>query len=73
MSINFSDLSRGLVIELEDTPRQVNEQMREKATRRAPVTRITMRNPITGAVVERTFQRYDTAFSLADMDTRNTQ
>ena len=28
---------------------------------------------ITGAVLERTFQRYDTAFSLADMDHRNAQ
>ena len=39
---------------------------------RAPVTRIKMRNLITGAVVERTFQRYDTAFALADMATRHT-
>jgi elongation factor P len=73
VSINFSDLSRGLVIELEDQPWQVIEYERHKMQQRAPVTRIKMRNLITGAVVERTFQRYDTAFSLADMDTRNTQ
>ena len=73
MSINFSDLSRGLVIELEAQPWQVLEYERHKMQQRAPVTRIKMKNLITGAVVERTFQRYDTAFSLADMDTRNTQ
>ena len=73
MSINFSDLSRGLVIELDSQPWQIMEYERHKMQQRAPVTRIKMKNLITGTVVERTFQRYDTAFSLADMDTRNTQ
>jgi elongation factor P len=40
---------------------------------RAPVTRIKLKNLLTGAVVERTFQRYDTAFSVADMDNRQAQ
>ena len=73
MSINFSDLSRGLVIDLESQPWQVMEYERHKMQQRAPVTRIKLKNLMTGAVVERTFQRYDTAFSLADMDNRQVQ
>ena len=46
---------------------------RHKMQQRAPVTRIKMRNLVSGAVVERTFQRYDTAFSRAEVDNRETQ
>ena len=73
MSINFSDLSRGLVIELDGQPWQVMDYERHKMQQRAPVTRIKMKNLMTGSVVERTFQRYDTAFSVADMDNRPAQ
>ena len=73
MSINFSDLSRGLVIELEGQPWQVMDYERHKMQQRAPVTRIKLKNLMSGAVVERTFQRYDTAFSVADMDNREVQ
>ncbi|PKB78958.1 MAG: elongation factor P [SAR202 cluster bacterium Io17-Chloro-G9] len=73
MSINFSDLSRGLVIELDGQPWQVMDYERHKMQQRAPVTRIKLKNLMTGSVVERTFQRYDTAFSVADMDNRPSQ
>ena len=73
MSINFSDLSRGLVIELDGQPWQVMDYERHKMQQRAPVTRIKLKNLISGAVVERTFQRYDTAFSVADVDNRQAQ
>ena len=73
MSINFSDLSRGLVIELDGQPWQVMDYERHKMQQRAPVTRIKLKNLMTGAVVERTFQRYDTAFSVADMDNRQAE
>ena len=73
MSINFGDLSRGLVIELDGQPWQIMDYERHKMQQRAPVTRIKLKNLISGAVVERTFQRYDTAFSLADMDNRQAQ
>ena len=73
MSMNFSDLSRGLVIELDGQPWQVMDYERHKMQQRAPVTRIKLKNLISGAVVERTFQRYDTAFSPADIDNRSTQ
>ena len=73
MSINFSDLSRGLVIELDGQPWEVMDYQRHKMQQRAPVTRIKMRNLLSGAVVERTFQQYSTGFTLADVDTRPTQ
>ena len=73
MSINFGDLSRGLVIELEGQPWEVMDYERHKMQQRAPVTRIKMRNLLSGAVVERTFQRYDTGFTVADVDSRSTQ
>ena len=73
MSINFSNLNRGLVIELDGAPWMVMDYERHKMQQRAPVTRIKMKNLISGAVVERTFQRYDTEFSVADVDNRPTQ
>lgn len=73
MSINFGDLNKGMVIELENQPWQVMDYERHKMQQRAPVTRIKMRNLINGTVIERTFQRYDTAFSLAEVDNRETQ
>ncbi len=73
MSINFSDLSRNMVIELDGQPWQVMDYERHKMQQRAPVTRIKMRNLLSGAVVERTFQRYDTDFTVAEIDNRETQ
>lgn len=73
MSINFSDLNKGMVIELENQPWQVLDYERHKMQQRAPVTRIKMRNLVNGTVIERTFQRYDTAFSLAEVDHRENQ
>lgn len=73
MSINFSDLSRNMVIELDGQPWQVMDYERHKMQQRAPVTRIKLKNLISGAVVERTFQRYDTDFTVAEIDNRETQ
>ena len=73
MSINFSDLSRNMVIELDGQPWQIMDYERHKMQQRAPVTRIKMKNLISGAVVERTFQRYDTEFAVAEIDNRETQ
>ena len=73
MSINFGDLNRGMVIELDGQPWQVMDYERHKMQQRAPVTRIKMKNLLSGAVVERTFQRYDTGFTVADVDNRQTQ
>ncbi len=73
MSINFGDLSRGLVIELDGQPWEVVEYQRHKMQQRAPVTRIKLKNLIDGKTVERTFQQYHTAFSPAQVDSRKAQ
>lgn len=73
MSINFGDLSRGMVIELDGQPWQIMDYERHKMQQRAPVTRIKMKNLLSGAVVERTFQRYDTQFTVAQVDNRQAQ
>ena len=73
MSINFGDLNKGMVIELEGQPWQIMDYERHKMQQRAPVTRIKMKSLLSGAVVERTFQRYDTGFELAEVDNRNAQ
>jgi elongation factor P len=73
MSISFSDLSKGLIIELEEQPWEIMDYERHKMQQRAPVTRIKLKNLLTGAVVERTFQRYTTEFSLADIVDREAQ
>jgi elongation factor P len=73
MSINFGDLSRGMVIELDGQPWQIMDYERHKMQQRAPVTRIKMKNLLSGAVIERTFQRYDTQFTVAQVDNRQAQ
>lgn len=73
MSINFGDLSRGMVIELDGQPWQIMDYERHKMQQRAPVTRIKMKNLINGTVVERTFQQYHTSFSVAQVDNRQAQ
>jgi elongation factor P len=40
---------------------------------RAPVTRIKMKNLLSGTVVERTFQQYHTNFTVAEIDSRQAQ
>jgi elongation factor P len=73
MSINFGDLSRGMVIELDGQPWQIMDYERHKMQQRAPVTRIKMKNLLSGAVIERTFQRYDSQLTVAQVDNRQAQ
>ena len=73
MSINFGDLNKGMVIELDGQPWQVMDYERHKMQQRAPVTRIKMKNLLSGSVVERTFRRYDTGFEIAEVDNRPSQ
>ena len=44
MSINFSDLSKGMVLEFEGAPWQIMDYERHKMQQRAPVTRLKMKN-----------------------------
>ena len=73
MSINFSDLRKGMAIEVDGQPYEVMDYERHKMQQRAPVTRIKMRNMRDGKVIERTFQSYTTEFSLAPVEQRAAQ
>ena len=52
MSIGFSDLSRGLVIELDGQPWEIMDYQRHKMQQRAPVTRLKMKNLLMGEYSE---------------------
>ena len=72
-TIGFSDLRKGLNIELNGQPYEVVDYTRHKMQQRAPVTRLKVRNLLTGAVSEKTFQAYETGFTPADVDSRPSQ
>ena len=73
MAIGFSDLHRGITIELDGQPYEVVEYERQKMQQRAPVTRLKLRSLRDGRVSQHTFQSYTTEFSLAQVDTRLAQ
>ena len=73
MTIGFSELRRGTVIELDGQPFEVVEYDRVKMQQRAPVVRIKLRNFKDGKVVERSFSAYTNTFTLADMQYRVVQ
>lgn len=72
-SIGFSDLHRGMTIEIDGQPFEVIEYSRHKMQQRAPVTRVKVRNLLTGSVTEKTFQAYETSFTPADVESRESQ
>ena len=72
-TIGFSDLRKGLTIELDGQPYEVVDYTRHKMQQRAPVTRLKLRNLLNGGVTEKTFQAYETTFTPADVDSRPSQ
>ena len=73
MTINFGDLRKGVTIELDGQPYEVVDYERHKMQQRAPVTRLKLRNLRDRKMIERTFQSYTTAFSLAEVEERPAQ
>ena len=73
MSIGYSDLRKGLPIELDGEPYMVVEYERSKMQQRAPVLRIRFRSIRTGRVVDRTFQGYDVKLTQASVERRKTE
>ena len=73
MTIGFGDLHKGATIELDGQPYEVIDYERQKMQQRAPVTRLKLRNLRDGRVMQRTFQSYTTEFTVAQVDTRETQ
>ena len=72
-TIGFSGLRRGVTIEIDGQPYEIIDYQRHKMQQRAPVTRLKVRNLLDGRVTERTFQSYETEFTLADVESRPVQ
>ena len=68
MTIGFSELRRGIAIEVDGQPYEVMEYTRHKMQQRAPVIRVKLRNILDGKVIERAFQSYTNTFTLADVE-----
>ena len=73
MSINFGDLNKGMVIELEGQPWQVVDYERHKMQQRAPVMQVRFRSLRTGKVVDKSFQGYDVKFTPAAIERKKAQ
>ena len=73
MTIGFGDLRKGTVIEVDGQPYEVVDYERHKMQQRAPVTRLKLRSMRDGRLMERTYQRYDTEFPLAQVEPRSAQ
>ena len=73
MVIGYGELRRGITIELEGEPYQVEEFSHVKMQQRAPVIRIKLRSVRTGRAMERSFQGYDIKLNLAQVQNRHAQ
>ena len=72
-TLGFGDLRKGISIEIDGQPYEVVDYARHKMQQRAPVTRLKVRNLLTGSLTEKTFQAYETSFTPADVDARSSQ
>lgn len=72
MVLGFSDLKRGITIELEGQPYQVIEYQQVKMQQRAPVLRIKLRDLRTGRTVEKSFQG-TVSLARAEVENRSAQ
>ena len=72
-TIGFSDLRKGMTLEIDGQPFEVMDYIRHKMQQRAPVTRLKVRNLLSGSVSEKTFQAYETTFVPAIVDVQPSQ
>lgn len=73
MVIGYGDLKRGVTIELDGEPFQVEEYSHSKMQQRAPVIKLKLRNIRTGQRVDKSYQGYDVKFNMAAVKSRKTQ
>ena len=73
MTLSFSDLKKGMTIELDGTPYIVVEYDRIKMQQRAPVMRLRLKDIRTGRVIDRSFQGYDVKLTRAPVENRSCQ
>ena len=72
MTISYSELRRGTVIELEDEPWQVMDWKHTRMQQRAPVLALKLRNLRTGRAIERNVPG-NHRLTLAEVETREAQ
>lgn len=73
MPIGFSELKKGMAIELNGEPYIVVDYERTKMQQRAPVSRIRLRELRTGKVMDRSFSGDDLGFEAAPVERRSAQ
>ena len=73
MAIGYSDLKKGLAIELDGEPYVVVEYSSRKMQQRAPVMQVRFRSLKTGRILDRSFQGYDVKLTLASVERRHAQ
>ena len=73
MVLGYGDLKRGVTIELDGEPFQVEEYSHSKMQQRAPVIKLKLRNIRTGQRVDKSYQGYDVKFNMAAVKSRKTQ
>lgn len=72
-TVGFGNLRRGMSIEIDNIPYEIIEYQRHKMQQRAPVTKLKVRSLLDSRVSEKTFQNYETEFTLADVESRTAQ
>ena len=73
MTLGYSDLRKGLAIEIDGEPYSVVDYERSKMQQRAPVMRIRFKSLRTGRVIDRSFNGYDIKFTQASVERRVSQ
>ncbi len=73
MTLGYSDLKKGITIEMDGVPYLVVEYERSKMQQRAPVMRIRLKDLKTGRVIDKTYQGYDVKLTSASVEHRSAQ
>ena len=73
MTLGFSDLRKGVAIELDGEPYSIVEYERSKMQKRAPVMRVRFRSLRTGKIIDRNFTGFDVKLTPASVEQRSAQ
>ena len=71
MTLGFSDLRKGVAIELDGEPYSIVEYERSKMQKRAPVMRVRFRSLRTGKIIDRNFTGFDVKLTPASVEQRS--
>lgn len=73
MTLEASDLKKGMTIDMDGVPFLVVDVERTKMQQRAPVTRIRLKDLKTGRVLDKSFSGYDVKLKPANVEYREAQ